>query len=101
MNKLGKFSVLITKALRNKGNNYSFLLIIFRLIFWKIKYNGGIADFFMLHLEKRGNQFSQIIGLKEFLKVHNKLNPEYYRSVLEDKYVFDRFMSSYKCWDSF
>ena len=32
---------------------------------------------------------------KEFLAVHHKLNPRYYISILEDKYVFDRFLKGF------
>jgi hypothetical protein len=95
MNKIKKYSALITKALHNNGKNFHFVLILFRLMFWELKYKGGFSNFFMLNLHKRGSKFIQIIGNKEFRRIHDKLNPSYYRSLLEDKYIFDRFMKSY------
>ena len=95
MKKISSLIILIRKAIGNEGKNYSVILILIRLIYWKLKYNAGISDFFRLNLHKRGLRFNMIIGLKEFKRIHDKLNPAYYRSLLEDKYVFDRFMKSF------
>ena len=36
-----------------------------------------------------------LITQKEFIRLHDRLNPTYYRVLLEDKYLFDRFMTSF------
>jgi len=95
MNKIKRYSTLIAKALKNKGKNYPFVFIVFRLLFWTFIYRGGIAYFFMLNLHKKDHRFNQVVGNKEFMRIHDKLNPVYYRVLLEDKYVFDRFMRSF------
>jgi len=95
MRKLRKHFILISKALKNKGKNYSYISIILRLTYWLLKYRGGSVIFFMLNLHKKGSKIRPIIGIDEFQRIHNKLNPAYYRSLLEDKYIFDRFMKSF------
>ena len=95
MNKIIGYSVIINKALSSNGKNFNIVVIGIRLLFWLLIYKGGFAYFFMLNLHKRGTKFNQIISDKVFKKIHDKLNPSYYRPLLEDKYIFDRFMKSY------
>jgi hypothetical protein len=95
MNKIIKFSTIFTKAYKREGKNYSYFVLVFRLLYWRIKYKGGFANFFMLNLNKKDNSFFQLIGAEEFIRIHNQLNPAYYRSILEDKYVFDRFLKGF------
>jgi hypothetical protein len=95
MNKIKKNWDLITKAFGNEGENESYVVIFFRLLYWIFYYNGGLSYFFMLNLHKKGNSINEILSIKEFNKIHDKLDPVYYRAILEDKYLFDRFMKGY------
>jgi hypothetical protein len=95
MKNIRNYFILVTKARKNVGENYSFIVIIGRLLFWLLKYKGGFSFFFMLNLHKKGSRFDQILSHKEFHRIHDRIDPVYYRSILEDKYIFDCFMKGF------
>jgi hypothetical protein len=94
MRKIKEYRSEIRNAFSQKGTNLPVMQVIFRLICWVFEHH-SFSDFFMLKLNKKGTSINQILSIKEFAKIHNKLNPPRYRSLLEDKYVFDRFLSSF------
>jgi hypothetical protein len=60
-----------------------------------IKRDGLFTDFFMLGMHKEETDPAEIIRKPEFEKLQKKLSPIYYRCLLEDKYVFDRFLKGF------
>ncbi|MBN1597844.1 MAG: hypothetical protein JW894_06080 [Bacteroidales bacterium] len=77
---------------RESSDNKSIFRIIFELIFWIWLNNRVIIEYFFIGLHQKGNRLQDFIARKEFNRIHNKLNPIYYRAVLEDKFVFDKYM---------
>jgi hypothetical protein len=95
MNRINRYLQIIHSSLNLEGENLTWLPLFFRLIHWMMKGEGMLVNFFMLKLHKKEFSMKGVLVRKEFDRIHNKLNPIYYRSLLEDKYVFDRFLKSY------
>lgn len=94
MRSISTYKKQIKIAYQEKGSNLPLAKVFFRLFIWMIRYH-SFSDFFALLLNKQGTSLNQILSYKEFLKIHKRLNPARYLALLEDKYVFDRFLKSY------
>lgn len=94
MRSFSTYKKQIEIAYLEKGSNLPLITMLSRLIVWMIRYR-SFSDFFSLGLNKQGTSLRQILSHKEFLRIHNRLNPLRYLSILEDKYVFDRFFNGY------
>ena len=66
-----------------------------RLFLWIYRDKGTFISFFLLGLNEMKTNSENLLTQKEFISLHDRLNPIYYRVLLEDKYLFDRFMSSF------
>jgi len=85
----------INKARLNENSKLSFPGLIWRITLWILFYDRSLMAFQMLRFHHSENRFSHYVTNRTFHRVNNKLNPAFYRSLLEDKYVFDRIMSSF------
>lgn len=65
------------------------------LIKWTIKNKGATYYFFLLGLHKKGHYMQDYIDDHDYSKIHDQLDPEYYRPMLEDKVIFDRYIKSF------
>jgi hypothetical protein len=95
MKRINGYRKLISVTWNQGGKNLSILTVIYRLVKWMIKRDGMFTDFFMLGMHKAETDPAEIIREPEFEKLQKKLSPIYYRCLLEDKYVFDRFLKGF------
>jgi hypothetical protein len=98
MNILSKFRFLFhsIKVSRTEDkNNLPYIVMLFRLFYWLVAYRSGVLAFFAHKLHQKGHLMKTILSNREFFKIHDRLNPSRYRVLLEDKYLFDRFITSY------
>ena len=65
------------------------------LIKWTYKNKGGIHYFYLLGLHQKGKDLRGFITESEYMKIHDELDPAYYRPLLEDKIIFDRYIRSF------
>jgi hypothetical protein len=93
--KIKKYRQFITKARQLEGENLALIPLLFKLATWIIKNRGRLIYFYQLELHKKSKRVKDFLTENEFLKVHNRLNPPYYIALLEDKFVFDRFLKSF------
>jgi hypothetical protein len=94
MKRLNLYISLYAEVRTWEGENLSHSRVLCRLVYYLLKYNFSVVDFFMMRLHKEGTDFRNILTIKEFNRTNNRLNPVYYRMLLEDKYIFDRFLKS-------
>jgi hypothetical protein len=66
-----------------------------RLLRWVFTHGGGLRSFISLNLYRKDRVPDHILTYHEFNRVNRNLMPNYYRCLLEDKLVFDRFMKSF------
>ncbi len=95
LRKFKKYLFIIRQSRRQEGENISPGSLLLRILHWMVKRHGTVMDFFIMGFHKKGKEPGDYISDREFLSIHEKLNPRYYLSILEDKYVFDRFLSSF------
>jgi len=95
LSKIRKYYSIFSKSRIQEGENFPLMILFTRILYWVVKRQGTVIDFFILGLHKKGEKMDDYISEKEFLAIHDKLNPRYYISILEDKYVFDRFLKSF------
>jgi len=93
--KFKRYYGIYKESRAHKTENAPVWVLLARLLFWKVFRHGSIVDFFLIHLDRKGIRIKEYITDHEFLAIHHKLNPRYYISILEDKFVFDRFLSSF------
>jgi hypothetical protein len=93
--KIRKNYKIFLKSREQEGENIPLIMLFIMIVYWVFKSHGRIIDFFMLGLHKKGKKINEYISDHEFLAIHDKLNPRYYISILEDKYVFDRFLAGF------
>lgn len=91
MKTAGAYVRLFAQARKREGENIPVLAMVFRLIFWLLKYRSGVVTFFVMNLHKKGSTMRTILTHNRFMRIHNRLNPEYYRVILEDKYIFYQY----------
>ncbi len=85
----------IIKARQQNGDNLPLLPLLFRLFIWILKNRGRVTMFFYLNLHKKGRKLKDYITEPEYRRIYRRIYPQYYSALLEDKYVFDRFLKSY------
>lgn len=95
MIRIYKRLIQINKARLNENSKLSFPGLIWRITLWILFYDRSLLAFQMLRFHHSENKFSNYVTDRTFQRVNSKLNPAFYRSLLEDKYVFDRIMSSF------
>lgn len=88
---LNHYRTIIT-AIDTEGKNKALLIWVAQLLYWKGQNTGGTMEFFLLKLHKKGHKVKHYLTENRFRKIHDELNREFYRTLLEDKYVFDRFL---------
>jgi len=93
--KIKKYIQFITNARSQKGENLALVPLFFKLSIWILRNRGGLIMFFLLGLHKKGKKFKEYMTQLEYWKIYKKLYPPYYSILLEDKFVFDRFIKSY------
>lgn len=91
MKSIRRYYKQISITWKLKGRNLSRCIVIFRLFKWIIAREGLFLDFFLIGMHKVTTNTAEIMREPEFRRLQKKLNPTYYRCLLEDKYVFDRF----------
>jgi hypothetical protein len=95
LSKFKKYHEIFVKSREQGGENIPLAGLFFKILHWIMVRHGNVFEFFMMGLHKKGGKPDDYLSENEFLTVHNKLNPQYYLSVLEDKYVFDRFLKGF------
>lgn len=65
------------------------------LVKWTIKNKGGTYYFHLLGLHQKGKKIDDFLTVDEYTKMHDVLDPVYYRPLLEDKIIFDRYIKSF------
>lgn len=95
MQKISHYNNLIHKAREQDGENVPVIPLFFKMLYWILKNRGRFISFLFLGLHKKGNRINDYVSEKEYIRIHNQLNPSYYMSILEDKYVCDRFLKSF------
>jgi hypothetical protein len=88
-------NIFLIKRLWKKHNAIRFMAIMWKLFLWKYQDKGTLSTFYMLELDEKNRKRKSFITYKEFLHLHDRLNPIYHRPLLEDKYIFDRFMKGF------
>lgn len=66
------------------------------LFIWKFIRKGEVYSFYLFLLHQKGNNIDDYLTIKEYSTIHNKFDPAYYRPLLEDKIIFDRYIKSFK-----
>ena len=94
VSKIRNYRKIISNALQMEGENKYIFVWTFQLIIWYTRNTGGIIEFFLLKLNKKGNNLNAYLTEKLFKKTHNELNRIYHRILLEDKYAFDRILTA-------
>ncbi len=65
------------------------------LVAWIIRDRGGIYYFFIYGLYHKGRKVSDYMTIRDYLRIHDELDPSYYLPMLEDKVLFDRYIKSF------
>ena len=65
------------------------------IVSWLMANRGQLDFFFILGLHYKGKKISDVIYRKTFRKYYEMMYPEYYRCLLEDKLVFEKFIGNY------
>lgn len=84
---------LAMEHLRSEPQRKSYPVILSELIQWRRRNAHNLADYFILRLYRKNQDIMEYLGRKEYIKIHDIGDPLYYRNILEDKYVFQRYMS--------
>lgn len=95
ISKIKKYYKIYSESKAQEGENLPLIFLFLKILRWILKSHGSVIDFFILGLDKKGKNADEFISDHDFLAIHDKLNPRYYISILEDKYVFDRFLKSF------
>ncbi len=82
---------IIRKYIKKTPERKGLFLILIELISWYFTFN-QIRSYFLSGIYNKSKRSSDYISPREYSKIHAELNPAYYRDLLEDKYVFDRFL---------
>ncbi len=80
---------------REPTNRKPALPLVMDLMQWIRLNRGGAIYFYLYKLHRRGMKVRDFLTTREYNKVHDRLDPKYYRPMLEDKILFDRYIKSF------
>ncbi len=89
MNDVYSLSSILSHFWMHHRSETNVYLFASRLFAWVFSHGGGIRSFFSLNLYRKD------LTYQEFNRVNRNLMPNYYRCLLEDKLVFDRYLKSF------
>ncbi|HYX05885.1 MAG TPA: sugar-transfer associated ATP-grasp domain-containing protein, partial [Bacteroidales bacterium] len=94
LKKIQSFRKEIIKS-KHSGQLKPFLKLYADMLSWLMSNQGQLDLFFILGMHKKGKNISEVIYRKTFRKYYDIMYPEYYRCLLEDKLVFEKFINNY------
>ena len=94
MKKIKRNLLILFNLLKKGHERKGFIQIFFEIIYW-VSNRGRLFYYSFLELNLKKNNIKNFITEHEFEKMHNKLNILFYRTLLEDKLIFDRFLKSF------
>ena len=100
MEKLPTFKKILAfqheiKRQKQSGQLKPLLKLYIHMAQWLMANRGQLDLFFLLDLHVKGKKISDVIYRKTFRKYYEIMYPEYYRCLLEDKLVFEKFINNY------
>ena len=95
MGRLKRLIKVIEQFRKDGGKSISWVQFIIRLAHWVIILREDLTTFFTFKIYRKENKISTLLPYRKFFSINNKLNPFYYRCLLEDKFAFDRYMTSF------
>lgn len=85
----------LEKILKSSDDRKNYLELWKDLIYWGILNNGGIYYFYLLGLQKKGKKIRDYLTVRRYIQIDKKLDNRYYRSLLEDKILFDGYIAMF------
>lgn len=88
-------SVLLKEIYNDDPNRKSTFKLTVDLMRWALKNKGNLFYFNIFRLYLKGTEVNDYLTIAEYHKIHDQLNPAYYRPMLEDKIIFDRYIHGF------
>jgi hypothetical protein len=95
MIKVKNYINYLKKSRELEGRSLPGFLLMIKMLHWIFQNKGRLQHFMILGLYKKDHRIRDYVTENQFNKIHKQLNHPYYLSILEDKYVFDRFLKSF------